>query len=80
MIEQQGDQCVRDILRTICGASEEECSCSYSGFYQRGMGVCEEPQGSLWSGRNGRWSIGDTTGALGNGNETTGDTIEEGAV
>jgi hypothetical protein len=24
--------------------------------------------------------IGDITGALGNGNETTGDTIEEGAV
>ena len=72
MIEQQGDQCVRDILRTICGASEEECSCSYSGFYQRGMGVCEEPQGS-----NG---IGDINRASGNGNEATGDTIEEGAV
>ena len=36
----------------------EDCSCSYSGFYRRRMGVCEEAQGSRWIGRHDRWHWG----------------------
>ena len=48
----------RDLATMAVFSSEEDCSCSYSGFYRRGMGVCEEAQGSRWSGRHGRWHWG----------------------
>ena len=39
----------RDLATMAFFSSEEDCSCSFSGFYQQGMGVFEEAQGSQWS-------------------------------
>ena len=39
-------QMTRDLATMAVFSSEEDCSCSCSGFYQQGMGVCEEDQGS----------------------------------
>ena len=36
----------RDLATMAVFSSEEDCSCSYSGFYQRRMRVFEEAQGS----------------------------------
>ena len=39
-------QMTRDLAMMAVFSSEEDCSYSCSGFYQQGMGVCEEDQGS----------------------------------
>ena len=41
----------RDLATMAVFSSEEDCSCSCSGFYRRGMGGFEEAQGSRWSGK-----------------------------
>jgi hypothetical protein len=41
----------RDLATMAVFSSEEDCSCSCTGFYRRGMGGFEEAQGSRWSGK-----------------------------
>jgi hypothetical protein len=41
----------RDLATMAVFSSEEDCSCSCSGFYRQGMRGFEEAQGSQWSGK-----------------------------